>query len=329
MFEDLTGNGLLIHHWDSDGICSARLLLEKLPKTVVNTTPVLGQYFLTENEMDSFVSFDFIIIVDMALPEENIRRLAKKAKILIFDHHLQQIIPGVFHHNPVALGKDPLVYPSASWIVNEFLGNPNNIFALLGVVGDHEQRIHTNIEFNKKIIEFCSKEQLSFDDLLLMVSLLDSSYKVGDRKAVETAPRLLLEYSDGRMILQHKQWHQNLVLIEQEIAKYVNGVNDEKHGILFKKMYTRFNIISTVTRRIAWSSGKDTVVVNTGFFNDADQIYVRSGLDMQPLIQKGKNLGYRCGGKAEVLGAVVPKEKTGSFIQEITYFLSRNSNSKR
>jgi single-stranded DNA-specific DHH superfamily exonuclease len=145
MFEDLTGKGLLIHHWDSDGICSARLLLEKLPKTVVNTTPVLGQYFLTEKEMESFASFDFIIIVDMALPEDNIRRLAKKAKILIFDHHLQQIIPGVFHHNPIAQGKDPLVYPSASWIVNEFLGNTINLFALLGVVGDHEKRIQTNI----------------------------------------------------------------------------------------------------------------------------------------------------------------------------------------
>jgi hypothetical protein len=33
-------------------------------------------------------------------------------------------------------------------------------------------------------------------------------------------------------------------------------------------------------------------------------------------------LGYRCGGKTEVLGAVVPKEKTESFVQEIVRFLS-------
>jgi single-stranded DNA-specific DHH superfamily exonuclease len=327
MFEDLAGKGLLIHHWDTDGICSARLLLEKLPKTIVNTTPVLGQYFLSEEEMQSFASFDYIIIVDMALPEDNIRQLAKKSKILIFDHHLQHIIPGVFHHNPIAEGKNPLIYPSASWIVNEFLGNTINLFALLGIVGDHEKRIQTNTDFNSKITEFCLKEHISFNDLLLMVSLLDSSYKVGDHTAVEAAPCLLLDYSDGQMILQNEQWNKNLVLIEQEIAKYVNGVYGERHGIQFKQIHTRYNIISTVTRRIAWGSGKDTIVVNTGFFKDKDQIYVRSRKNLQPLIQRGKQLGYRCGGKAEVLGAVVPKEKTDSFVQEIAGFLSSVHNS--
>jgi single-stranded DNA-specific DHH superfamily exonuclease len=321
MFEDLTGNGLVIHHWDSDGICSARLLLEKLPKTVVNTTPVLGQYFLTEKEMESFTSFDFIIIVDMALPEDNIRRLAKKAKILIFDHHLQQIIPGVFHHNPIAQGKDPAIYPSASWIVNEFLGNTISLFALLGIVGDHEKRIQTNTEFNRKITEFCLKEHISFDDLLVMVSLIDSSYKVGDHKSVEAAPRLLLGYSDGRMILQNEQWNHNLVLIEQEIAKFVNGTYEEKQGILFKEIHTNYNIISTVTRRIAWNTGRDTIVVNNGYFTDMDQIYVRSKKNLQRLIQQGKKLGYRCGGKNEVLGAVIPKEKTESFLIKIKNYL--------
>ena len=64
------------------------------------------------------------------------------------------------------------------------------------------------------------------------------------------------------------------------------------------------------------------MVLNTGFFKDMDQIYVRSGKNLQPLIQQGKMLGYRCGGKTEVLGAVVPKEKTESFIHEIVSFLS-------
>ena len=140
MFEDLQGSGLLIHHWDTDGICSARLLLENLPKTVVNRTPILGNYFLTEEEMTTYASYDFIMVVDMALPREHILRLTEKAKVFIFDHHQQPLIDGVVHHNPIASGKDPLLYPSASWIVNEFLGNSVNIFALLGVVGDHEKR---------------------------------------------------------------------------------------------------------------------------------------------------------------------------------------------
>jgi len=48
---------------------------------------------------------------------------------------------------------------------------------------------------------------------------------------------------------------------------------------------------------------------------------MRSNKDAEPIIQKGKQLGYRCGGKKEVLGAIVPKDKTDSFVKEILYFL--------
>jgi single-stranded DNA-specific DHH superfamily exonuclease len=322
MLEELQGSGVLIHHWDTDGVCSARLLLERLSKSVVNKTPVLGNYFLTEEELTSYSLYDFVIVVDMALPEENIKRLAKHAKVLIFDHHLQQPIPGVVHLNPIGEGLDPLLYPSASWIVNNFLGNPVNVFALLGIIGDYEKRIQANKEFYSKITDFCAQERFTFDDLLMMVYLLDSSYKIGDRKAVEEIPQLLLEYTDARRILQNVRWKNNLVLLENEIIKYVNAPGEEQQGVLLKRFHTKFNIISTVTRRIAWDSGKDTVVVNTGFFKDADQIYVRSSKNLQPLIQQGKMLGYRCGGKPDVLGVVIPKEKTESFVHEIVRFLS-------
>jgi len=329
IFAKLDGSGLLIHHWDADGICSARLLLEKLPKNMVNKTPVLGNYFLTEEELTAYSSYDFVIVVDMALPEDNINRLAKHAKVLIFDHHLQQPIPGVDHHNPIGKGEDPLLYPSASWIVNDFLGNSVNMFALLGIIGDHEKRIQTNKVFYSKITDFCTKERLNFDELLMMVSLLDSSYKVGDRKSVEETPHLLLEYSNAQRILQNVRWKNNLVLLEKEIIKYIDAPYEEKQNILLKRIHTKFNIISTVTRKIAWNSGKDTVVLNTGFFKDMDQIYVRSSKNLQPLIQQGKMLGYRCGGKTEVLGAVVPKEKTESFVQEILRFLSITVETKK
>ena len=322
MLDEIQGSGVLIHHWDTDGICATRLLLEKLPKNVVNKTPVLGNYFLTEEELTEYSTSDFVIVVDLALPEENIQRLAKYAQVLIFDHHLQKPIQGVFHHNPIGNGEDPQLYPSASWIVNDFLKNPVNVFALLGIVGDYEKRIQTNKAFYSKITDFCTRERFTFDELLMMVYLLDSNYKVGDRKAVDDAPHLLLEYTDARRILQNVRWKNNLVLLEKEINKYIDAPFEEEKNILLKRIHTKFNIISTVTRKIAWSLGKDTVVVNTGFFKDNDQIYVRSSKNLQRLIQQGKMLGYRCGGKSEVLGAVVPKEKTESFVREIVKFLS-------
>jgi single-stranded DNA-specific DHH superfamily exonuclease len=323
MFEELNGSGLLIHHWDTDGICSARLLLEHLSdKEIVNKTPELGNYYLTEPELSTYSSSDFIIIVDIALPEENIALLSKTSKVLIFDHHLQKQISGVFHHNPLNSGGTPDQYPSASWIVNEYLHNRVNVFTLLGIIGDHEQRIYKNQFFSQRITEFCTQEQYSFDELLMMVYLLDSNYKVGDRTAVEESPRLLLKYLDARQILRNKQWRKNLDLLDREITDWVESPIEEQQGILLKYIHSPYNIISTVTRHIAWKTGKDVVVINTDFFKDRDQVYVRSKKNLQPLIEKGKSLGFRCGGKAEVLGAVVLKEKTESFIQEIMKFLS-------
>ena len=323
MFEKLNGPGLLIHHWDTDGICSARLLLEKLAdKKIVNKTPELGNYFLTEGELIEYTNYEFVIVVDMALPQEQILRLATHAKMLIFDHHLQPLIQGVFHQNPISKGEDPAKYPSASWIVNNFLGNTVNVYALLGVIGDHEKKIQTNKEIYPQITTFCEQEGYTFDELLEMVYLVDSNYKMGDRKAVEEAPHLLLGYTDAHRILQNVRWKNNMVTLEKEISKYIEAPGEERNGVLLKRIHTKYNIISTVTRKIFWAAGKDTVIVNTGFFKDMDQIYVRSSKNMQPLIQQGKYLGFRSGGKAEVLGAVVPKEKTEFFVQEILRFLA-------
>ena len=322
MLDELRGkNGLIIHHWDADGICSAALLLQRLGEQVANKTPILGNYLLTEDELKAYAGYDFIIVADMALPEDNITRLSASSQVLIFDHHLQSPIPGIFHENPMSRGESPEKYPSASWIINTYLGNPVNLYALLGIVGDHEERIQSNKSFGSIFYTFCMQHQVTFKELLAMVYLLDSNYKIGDRRAVIEAPRFLLQNKDPRGILDCQPWKKNLVTLEKEITKWVNAPGEEKNGVCVKAISTSFNIISTVTRKIFWSTKKDTVVVNTGFFKEADQIYVRSVRNLEPLIQQGKTLGLKCGGKTEVMGAVVPKEKTQSFLDIILAFL--------
>jgi len=322
MLNELKGKGLLIHHWDTDGICSAKLILEHLKnKNIENHTPELGNYFLTEKEIEKYSNYDFIIIIDMSLPEENIKRLAKNAKIMIFDHHLGKEIKQIFHYNPIIKGENPDEYPSASWIVNTYLNNKINLFALLGIVGDHENKIQKNKAFSKILSDFCIKNNIKFDDMLNMVYLLDSNYKIGDKKAVEEAPHQIKNQSNGLDILQNKKWKKNLDLLNKEINKQIKTNLEEKNRIIIKKMHTSYNIISTVTRKISWDSGKNTLVVNTGFFKDMDQIYVRSNKDLTPMIQKWKNMGLKAGGKKEVLGAVVSKNKTDTYIKEILEFL--------
>jgi len=322
MFDELEGKGLLIHHWDTDGISAACLLLKKLnDKDIVNKTPHLGNYYLTEEEVDEYSKYDFIFIIDMSLPEDNILRLAEKSKVFIFDHHLGKEIKSVYHNNPIIKGENPDEYPSASWIVNDFLGNEINLYSLLGIIGDHEQKIKNNKKFYRIIKEFCKKQKFSFDDLLKMCYLIDSNYKLGYKGSVEKAPHVLLEYDSIDDILDNPIWNENYNNLNKEISKQLDSTGDEIEGIIFKKIDTSYNIISTITRKIAWDSGKNTMVLNTGFFKDKDQLYVRSLKNIESMIERGKSLGYKCGGKKEVLGVVLPKEKTESFVTEILEFL--------
>jgi single-stranded DNA-specific DHH superfamily exonuclease len=324
MFEELSGKGLLIHHWDTDGICSAKLLLERLSgKDIDNKIPEIGNYYLTDEEVEKYSKYHYVIVADMTLTEDNINKLAKHAKVMVFDHHLGKVYENAFHHNPVIKGENPDDYPSASWIVNDFLGNDVNLFAILGIIGDHEQKIKNNVRFTKIIDDFCEKNNLTFKDLHNMVYLLDTNYKIGKKEAVEQAPHILLKIENAEEITKNQTWNQNLKNINSEMEKILNDSGNETDGIIIKKMDTPYNIISTVTRRVAWDSGKNTVVINTGFFDDRDQIYMRGKKDAAPIIQRGKDLGFKCGGKKEVLGAIVPKDKSESFIEEILEFLKR------
>jgi single-stranded DNA-specific DHH superfamily exonuclease len=229
---NVKGKGLLIHHWDTDGICSAKLLIETLKeKIVVNKTPTLGNYFLTDDELQQCKGFDFIIVADMSLPEDNIKTLAEDAEVFIFDHHLGKVIKEVFHYNPVIKGENPDDYPSASWIVNNYLNNPVTLHGILGIIGDHEQKIKNNDTFYSIIKEYCEQNNTTFDKLLEMAYLIDSNYKLGDKKAVEQAPYYLLDHPTGPDILNNDQWRKNLENLTTEINTILSQPIDTTDGI--------------------------------------------------------------------------------------------------
>ena len=109
---------------------------------------------------------------------------------------------------------------------------------------------------------------------------------------------------------------------EISFSRILSIPNEEINGIIVKKIDTPYNIISTITRRVAWDSGKNTMVINTGFFKNENQLYVRSNKNIESMIQRGKSLGFKCGGKKEVLGAIIPNDQTESFVEEIKTFFS-------
>ena len=196
------------------------------------------------------------------------------------------------------------------------------MYSYLGIIGDHEENIKKNEIFYKKISNFCIQQNITFRDMLQMVLLIDSNYKIGDIKAVEQSPHVLLNLTEPNTILTNKIWINNYEKLRNEIAEILESKWDETNGLILKQIDTSYNIISTITRELAKKNGKTTVVINKGYYKDKDQIYVRSYENLENLIQIGKSHGFNCGGKKEVFGAIIPKDKTKSFSQEIINFFN-------
>ena len=318
----LVGRGLIIHHWDTDGICSTRLLLEQLEAD--NITPMIGEYTIPEEAYRIAETYKWVMIVDMALQEEDIQRISEKAKVTIIDHHSQPPLKMVQHINPVADGADSENYPSCTWVINRLLSNVPDIYTVLGIVGDRGVRVKENPYFWSIIQDYLAKENLTFDDLERMVNLLDSSFRVGHRHGVVEAPRILKQLNGPSDIMSYPDWLKNLDEIQVEVARVLSAPPNEIEGVALKLFSSKANIISTIAREMAWKRGLDTVVVNTGYFPDMDQVYARSNRkDMTSLIEFGVKKGYSAGGKRDVLGAVVPKEETEEYVSVIVEYLSQ------
>ena len=76
---------MIIHHWDTDGICSAALL-----KTVKRDELFVPEnFFLTEEEKNYIEKRnpEWIYLVDIALPDKDINFLESISDLYIFDHH--------------------------------------------------------------------------------------------------------------------------------------------------------------------------------------------------------------------------------------------------
>ena len=323
-------NSLLIHHWDTDGICSAAIIFEHFGKKIDTRIPYIGNYYLTAEEIAeiSEQQYDLIIVADMAIPEENILQLKREsgADIYIFDHHLQNIIEGVHHYNPISMGEPAENYPSNSWSLSKYFKREIDIYSVLGAVGDNAIKIKTNQAVYPQIEAFIERLNISFDDLITMVELIDSNYKVGDREMARNAAYFLKENKlSPRAILDNKIWNRNLEDIEKEMV--VQGSKPVKinDGIAIQEIDTKYNVISTLTRQLAWNSdSKVSIMVNRGYFDREGQVYIRAGspdVILKPVIDLAQNNGYSAGGKREVAGIVLPKEDIDDFIINVINIL--------
>ncbi len=321
-------SGIIIHHWDTDGMCSAALILRELEgKTTITTfTPTIGNYHLNHEDRDHIKKHatDFIIVADMALPGDSIDFLKSLGKVYIFDHHLQDRYDIHLHQNPVIDGESPERYPSASWVVGEYLGSTPDLLFVLGAIGDRERKLLDNEYIMKTVNKVMGTLQTDFHTLLEVIALLDSSYKLGMKQEVERTPWFLMNVQEPHGILNRRDLKDNIVVLNSAIEREVKGGRTEiKPGVLYQEMDSPYNIISTVTRKIAWANeNKIAFVVNERFMEGSIQIYIRGSMkDPRSMIESARDRGYSAGGKNDVVGMVIPK-KDKKFIKKLLEMLA-------
>ncbi len=320
-------NGLLLHHWDTDGMSAGALILRNFPD-LSTFTPSIGNYYLNEKDKEKIkkTNPDIVVVVDMALPVESIEFLKDFGKVYIFDHHLQEKHDVELHHNPVIDGGSPMRYPSASWVVTEYFDSKPSLLTILGAFGDREDKLKEN-EYAIETIDVLLDEWGSnFDDLLKCTEYLDTLYKLGKRKQIESMPHDLKDFKEPEDVLGLEDLKRNSVALDSAIERESKGnVIKLEKNILFKEMESPYNIISTVTRRIAWSREDKIVIVSNCKFKEGEcQIYIRGPIpDSEKVINIAKQKGFSAGGKEDVVGMVVPTEEKEEFLKELANLLKK------
>jgi len=317
--------GLLIHHWDTDGMSAAALILRKF-SDLETMTPSIGNYYLNEEDKVRIheINPDIVFVADMALPERSIEFLNRFGDVHIFDHHLQEKHDVELHHNPVIEGRSPRKYPSASWVVGEYFGHEPNLLTILGAFGDREDKLKENqyaIEIIERLLE---RWNVGFECLLRCAEYLDSLYKLGERSQIERVPHQLKNFEKPEDVLNLNGLKENVEKLKSAVEKQTYGnIEEIGNNVLFKEMGSPYNIISTVTRKIAWDKEDKIVIVSNCKFKEGEcQVYIRGPIpDSKKMIQKAKEKGYSAGGKEDVVGMVIPTSDKDEFMDKIVKLL--------
>jgi len=322
-------SALIIHHWDTDGIASASLLKDAMPKArVQNIVPKIGTYQLTERVLtEASKDWDAIIVADIRLPDSDFEKLTKLAheRIILFDHHVGSDLPGI--HSVRDDFPPRSRFPATSWMVKQALELPTGLRPVLGVVGDKGHLDFEMPDERKEVDRFLSENRMNAEVLVRICDLLDSNARVGDEKLVEEAVVYTSRVGDDTTaLLDNQAWNRNARILEQEIDQQMSRKDEMHDGIAVKQFHSKFDIVSAIARKMAWSGKyRIAVALNSGFLLDRDQLYVRKGtgsLDSERIIRLAHEHGYSAGGKDEVVGAVLPRNESQEFLQQVLTMVS-------
>jgi len=311
-------NMLIVHHWDTDGIVSAVLVVKALKlEDFVNVTPPIGEFRFDNRIWKEIEKSEKLYVLDLNLPQE-VENIEKET--IFIDHHIQKRIknPHVKQINPVLDGRD---FPSASFVVSEYFSLWNYL-STLGAVGDIGERAFSI----KKVLELLNSEGIKKEEALKLVQLIDSNYIVMERESVEKSVNVILEL-EPKELLEYEKWNKNLELISEAIEDAISNIKVIKDNIAFIEFESKFNIISKVARKIVWEMNYDGAIVVNKNFNGKGQIYFRISsnlvdkIKMNEIINTLKSKGFNAGGKKDVLGCICDKKEIDEVLNVINDYL--------
>jgi single-stranded DNA-specific DHH superfamily exonuclease len=307
---------LLIHHWDTDGICSAAKLVKALnADEFVNMSPDIGDFSFSDRIKQAMLEHDEIFVVDLNLPKE-VQDTDKK--ITFIDHHIQNKIenPLVDQINPLVDGEDPVKYPSCTTVISDRYGSWD-ILSVLGAVGDVGGKAFDH----PKVKRVLDDSGLGPEDIHRIVSLIDANYLAVDLDAVEDAVNIVLA-SDPGDLLENRKWIERKEDIDNTIQRCLDE-REIKGGLAVIDFSSPYNIISKLARKAVWDMGyAGALVINRGFHGKG-QTYFRISsetaerIDMASIIARLKEIGINAGGKKEVVGSVYPAERVEEVLEII------------
>ncbi len=323
---------VLIHHWDVDGLASAALIFQfaqqhRIISTIELFTPTVNNYFLNESEFIAIqqAAPDAIVVVDYNIPLDNIERLEQIAPLVfVFDHHVQTAginRPGLQDTN----------YPGCSMLVSDYLMQPLSIAAVLGMVGDQEELIQERTDFYPSVEQMMTEHQLTFDQIMRLTKLLDTSYIVDDtaalRHSIDLIRKHCLQSAEPRAVLNDPQLLQQETKIKKDFDNEVvnkNFCSLQNGHVLYYQLTTPFSLISEVTRALARKYPNQIIITSQQRGAQAS-LYVRSrisGIDLTPVVDAARAHGFNAGGKPEVAGVVLPSAQVEQFVEEIVGMLA-------
>lgn len=322
LFADITASqqkGVIIHHWDTDGMVSAALLLnyfaEHYPEKKLELfVPTITNYYITDEQYEYFEQqgYDFALTCDINFQADTVERLAATfpGQVYMFDHHHQDPYTNVHYYN------EP--HPACASYINDVLGYPNNLQSVIAIVGDLEEAVQEDPEFYPRVQEMMAKYNITFSQLLQMRSLIDSNYVADDYKGISETVELLRH--DPIAILTDVGLQENLTNIQNALAE----LSEQKPVVLsdhvhYFEIESSYNIISQATRNLS-RRYPDKLIFTRHFMNDQYTCYVRRrdvDYDMREMIAFARDLGLNAGGKEDVVGIIMSKQQVDEMFEKV------------